>query len=92
MELRSCEDDVQNRRDDLERELPARPGFAEEDEDHDSLGDGSHNGNEEGAEEEVGEECMVVDEDAVEDEGYVEPEFCEDVEGSCEGCQTMMLS
>lgn len=74
---------MQDRSHDLEGELPSGPGLAEEDEDHDCLSYCTHCGYEESTEEEVGKKRVAVGEDAVEDEGNVEPEFGEDVKGTC---------
>ena len=82
MQLCSGEDDVEDGCHDFEAKLPFRPRLAEECEDHDCLGNGAHDGDEEGAEEEVGKEGMAISEDAVEDEGNIEPEFGENVKGA----------
>lgn len=83
MQLRNGKDDVKYGCHDFEAELPFRPGLAEENEDHYCLGHGAYDSDEEGAKEDIGEKSMVIGEDTVEDEGYIEPKFGEYVKGAC---------
>ena len=82
-DLRGREDNVQDGREDLERQGPARPEGAEEPHDDGSFGQGADSGGEAGAAHYFAEEEVVRGIDAVEDYGEVGPEFGDDVESAC---------
>lgn len=81
-QLRCAEDAVQDRRDDLEHQCPSFPRRAPEVEDDGGLNNGACEGDDHGCEKDLGHEDVVVGTSAVQDDGDMGPELCDNVEGS----------